>query len=58
MWGNFDLGKLGEQLTAVAGEALQKATADVEKSIDNTLGIKGGNGPCDLWKTCALGCSG
>ncbi|GIL86742.1 hypothetical protein Vretifemale_14987, partial [Volvox reticuliferus] len=46
MWGNFvpDLGKLGEQLTAVAGEALQKATADVEKSIDNTLGIRGGLG--------------
>ncbi|KXZ57009.1 hypothetical protein GPECTOR_1g911 [Gonium pectorale] len=40
MWGNFDLNKLGEQLSAVAGEALQKATADVEKSIDNTLGIK------------------
>ncbi|GIL51684.1 hypothetical protein Vafri_7615 [Volvox africanus] len=45
MWGNFvpDLGKLGEQLTAVAGEALQKATADMEKSIDNTLGIRGGS---------------
>ncbi|EFJ48636.1 hypothetical protein VOLCADRAFT_90809 [Volvox carteri f. nagariensis] len=46
MWGNFvpDLGKLGEQLTAAAGEALQKATADVEKSIDSRLGIKGGLG--------------
>ncbi|GLI69265.1 hypothetical protein VaNZ11_013798, partial [Volvox africanus] len=45
MWGTFvpDLGKLGEQLTAVAGEALQKATADMEKSIDNTLGIRGGS---------------
>ncbi|KAG2489635.1 hypothetical protein HYH03_011914 [Edaphochlamys debaryana] len=40
MWGNFDLGKLGD----LAQEALSKATADVEKSIDTTLGIAKGPG--------------
>jgi hypothetical protein len=42
MWNLPDLSKLGDQLGASLGEAFNKATADIEKSVDSTLGISGG----------------